>query len=82
MGVMHGGAVFSVMDIVTTMATIAAHPNTQITVSTEINMSYYGTAAANSEILMIGEATKIGKRLAFSEFWAYDDKDNLLYRGH
>lgn len=82
MGSLHGGAIFAIMDYVTTATTIAAHPNLHLNVSADINLSYHSGAIANSKIYLISEATKVGKRLAFSECSIYSDKMELLYRGH
>lgn len=82
MGSLHGGAIFAIMDYVTTATTIAAHPNYHINVSADINMSYHAGAFANTEVYLISEATKVGKRLAFSECKIFDTKGELLYRGH
>lgn len=82
MGAMHGGSIFAIMDYLTTVVTIGAHPNNHINVSAEINMSYHGAAMANTDIYIISEATKVGRRLAFSECKVYNENDEILYRGH
>lgn len=82
MGSLHGGAIFAVMDYITTATTIAAHPNLHLNVSADINMSYHIGAPSKSDIYLISEATKVGKRLAFSECSIYGEKQELLYRGH
>lgn len=82
MGAMHGGSIFAIMDFVTTASVIAADREHKIAVSAEINMSYYAAAMANTDIYMISEATKTGKRLAFSECMVYSEDETLLYRGH
>lgn len=74
MGVMHGGALATVIDTSTTLAILKADAKKQKTVSIDLTTSFLNPAKINDSILIKAICTKIGKNVAFSTAEIYDEK--------
>ncbi|KAI9140703.1 HotDog domain-containing protein [Paraphysoderma sedebokerense] len=69
-GALHGGQIANIIDIVGSLAIIAAGHQTS-GVSTDISVSYFSHAPLNSKLILHGKALKLGKSLGFAQVDLY-----------
>ena len=77
----HGGAVGTIIDIVTTVGILANDPKARLNVSVQLNVNYLNSAAVGDEIFMLCRTDKVGKKLGTATCEIYSDKRQLLYTG-
>lgn len=80
-GSLHGGAAATIVDTATTIAIAACDSKNRVNVTSDLSMTYMGAAFLNTDILILSQVNRIGKRLAFTECSIYDDKCELLMTG-
>lgn len=82
MNAAHGGAIFSIIDYLTSVAAISKSRNNLVSVSTKINVAYFSPVMKDENVYFLSECVKSGKRMSFSECWVYDKNHELAFRGH
>ena len=50
-------------------------------VSAELNMSFLQAAPILSNVLILSQVDRIGKNVAFTQCWLYNEKNELLVSG-
>ena len=80
-GTLHGGAIASIIDVSTTIAVMSLDRKNRTNVSAELNMSFLSSAPVGSDILILSQVDRIGKNVAFTQCWLYNDKKELLVSG-
>eukprot|EP01017_Pseudomicrothorax_dubius_P046936 TRINITY_DN834_c0_g1_i2.p1 TRINITY_DN834_c0_g1~~TRINITY_DN834_c0_g1_i2.p1 ORF type:complete len:164 (-),score=32.61 TRINITY_DN834_c0_g1_i2:167-658(-) len=77
-GVMHGGALASVLDCATTIAILEVDKKRRKTVSLEFNLSFPAAAKQGSNILILTEVLRVGRTSAFSQAEIFDEDGKTL----
>ncbi len=78
LGVMHGGAIATLIDTTTTLAVSGLDRTYRQNVSVELSTYYQNPVKMDSTILIINKATKIGRRISYSTGDIYDENFKLL----
>ena len=78
MGVIHGGALTTIIDTSTTLAILKCDPKLHKTVSVELSTSFLNPAKVEEYLLINAICTKLGKNIAFSRAEIYEEKSNKL----
>ena len=80
-GTLHGGAAATIIDVATTIAVMSLDNKQRANVSAELNMSFLQAAPINSEVFILSQVDRIGKNVAFTQCWLYNEKNELLVSG-
>lgn len=80
-GTLHGGAISTIIDVGTTIAVMSLDKKNRGNVSADLNMSFMSGAAIGQEVLILSQVDRIGKNLAFTQCWLYNQKKELLVSG-
>jgi acyl-coenzyme A thioesterase 13 len=77
-GVLHGGAVATLVDVVGTLAIMSADREHRPGVSTDLNVSWFSPAAGGSNVLVEATVLKSGRSLAFVQVDLRREADGAL----
>ena len=77
-GVLHGGAVATLVDVVGTLAIMSADRENRPGVSTDLNVSWFSPAAGGSHVLVEATVLKSGRTLAFVQVDLRREADGAL----
>lgn len=80
-GSLHGGAAATIIDTATTIAIAGADKKNRVNVSSDLSVCFMGAAFLGTEIYVLSEVNRIGKRLAFTECSIYNEDEELLMTG-
>lgn len=80
-GSLHGGAAATIVDTATTIAIAACDNKNRVNVSSDLSMTYMGAAFLNTDIYILSQVNRIGKRLAFTECSLFNEEGDLLMTG-
>eukprot|EP01133_Synstelium_polycarpum_P013673 gene13673-16101_t len=68
MNTLHGGAISTLIDVISSIAIIAMNPNDFVpTVSVDLSVSFAAAAAVNTKILIQSTVLKMGRNLVFTD---------------
>jgi acyl-coenzyme A thioesterase 13 len=78
-GALHGGAIATLIDQVSTLSIVAATGNIiKAGVSVDLNVSYTSSAKCGEALLIEAHALKVGNRIAFTQCDIITEKDRAL----
>jgi acyl-coenzyme A thioesterase 13 len=77
-GVLHGGAVATLVDVVGTLAIMSGDRDHRPGVSTDLNVSWFSPAAGGSNVLVEATVLKTGRTLAFVQVDLRREADGAL----
>jgi acyl-coenzyme A thioesterase 13 len=77
-GVLHGGAVATLVDVVGTLAVMSADRDHRPGVSTDLNVSWFSPAPGGSTVLVEATVLKSGRTLAFVQVDLRQESDGVL----
>ena len=80
-GTLHGGAIATIIDVATTIAVMSLDKKNRANVSAELNMSFLSSAPVGSDIYILSQVDRIGRNIAFTECWLYNDKLEKMVSG-
>ena len=80
-GTLHGGAVATIIDVATTIAVMSMDKKNRANVSAELNMSFLSSSPIGKDIFIMSQVDRIGKNVAFTQCWLYNEANELLVSG-
>ena len=80
-GTLHGGAIATIIDVATTIVVMSLDKKNRANVSAELNMSFLSSAPIGSDIFILSQVDRIGRNIAFTECWLYNDKLEKMVSG-
>ena len=80
-GTLHGGAISTIIDVSTTIAVMSLDKKNRATVSADLSISFMASAAISHDVYILSQVDRIGKNLAFTQCWLYNEKKELLVTG-
>ena len=80
-GVLHSGALSTMLDFGTTVAILTFDKRNRGTASAEISLSYLSSVRPGSEIYILSQINRIGRHVAFSHSTIYSVDGEVLAIG-
>eukprot|EP01100_Stratorugosa_tubuloviscum_P008005 TRINITY_DN3318_c0_g1_i1.p1 TRINITY_DN3318_c0_g1~~TRINITY_DN3318_c0_g1_i1.p1 ORF type:complete len:163 (-),score=61.30 TRINITY_DN3318_c0_g1_i1:24-512(-) len=80
-GTLHGGAVATLIDELTTLTLMLFDKDSRAGVSVDINVQYINAIPTGTQVFLTSNCVKIGKRLAFLEAIITDTKGKIFMKG-
>ena len=81
LGIIHGGAVCTIIDCATTIGLLSNDRETRKSVSLSLTSNFYKPATSGETILILAETDRIGKTAGFSTCKILNQNLELLYKG-
>ena len=80
-GTIHGGALTTIIDVATTLAIMSMDHKNRANVSAELSISFISGGTVKDDLFVLSNVDRIGKKLAFTQGFIYNSKNDLLATG-
>ena len=77
-GMLHGGASSTIVDVSTTMAVMTLDMKQRASASADLSLCFVSEARVGSELYILSQVDRIGRRMAFTQCWVYNEQRELL----